>query len=90
VIDLNEQAVVREIARAWLSWHEQHMEVPAAELPHVRYAEIAAKALEGQAAELRAAREVVELARQHATGHEPYPLPGLTAALDDYDQAAKP
>jgi hypothetical protein len=39
-------------------------------------------------AELRAAREVVELARQHATGHEPYPLPGLTAALDDYDQAA--
>jgi hypothetical protein len=37
--------------------------------------------------ELRAAREVVELARQHATGHEPYPLPGLSAALDAYDRA---
>jgi hypothetical protein len=93
VIDLNEQAVVREIVQAWLSWHSQHMEVPAAELPHVRYAHIAAKVFY---AELRAAREVVESTRGHlAALDDPEPLPHwighrhklAAAALAAYDQA---
>jgi hypothetical protein len=86
VIDLNEQAVVREIVAAWLSWHERHMEVPAAELPHVRYAEIAAKALEGQAAELRAARELIAALR------EVHYLPTMRVekAVAAYDRAVIP
>jgi hypothetical protein len=38
--------------------------------------------------ELAAAREVAELARHHARGHVPYPLPGLCDALAAYDRAA--
>jgi len=53
--------------------------------PLVRQA-LAGTAGQAVAAELAAAREVVELARCHADGHTPYPLPGLSASLADYDQ----
>jgi len=48
--------------------------------------------VEALVAELRPAREVVVLARDHyETTHGPggasYPLPGLGQALDDYDRA---
>ncbi len=41
------------------------------------------------AAVLAAARELAELARFHADEHGPYPLPGLCAALADYDRVVR-
>jgi hypothetical protein len=62
---------VREIVEAWIKWHEQHMDVPAVELPHVRYASIAADVLLHRLAALeQAARDYLHAVDQPISFHE--------------------
>ncbi len=86
-----EAAALREaLAVATVCDHGHGLDCPDCEpVPPIVRQALAGTAGRAVVAVLAATREVAELARFHADSHGPYPLPGLCAALADYDRAVR-